>query len=267
MESASRTDESWSMLSVGVLPRAGSPAVSVVVSEVVDTPRPCPPGPWAQDLTHLLDLVALAVDGEEALVVEEAVEAVAIDLVDLVEGSATKEDATASADRHPRTHLLGQAVDVVGLEAEALVETDSIVVVIVVVTVAVTVVVTVVLPAATANPFAPGIATRTVTAATTEEETDAMTGMATASVTAVMIAGETVGETASEATVTVTGMAAERTMVTSDVARMKLASMTRAPADVTKYSSHGYSPSLFSASFCWWVSLCLSRVPFSRVRG
>lgn len=259
MESVSRTDESWSMLSVAVLPRAGSPAVSVVVSEVVDTPRPCPPGPWALDLTHLLDLVALAVDGEEALVVEEAVEAVAIGLVDLVEESATKEDATALADRHPRTHLLDRAVDVVGLEAEALAETDSIVVV--------TVVVTVVLPAATANPFAPGIATRTVTAATTAEETDAMTAMATASVTAVMIAGETVEETASEVTVTVTGMAAERTMVTSDVVRMKLASMTRALADDTKFSSHGYSPSLFSASFCWWVFLCLSRVPFSRVRG
>lgn len=251
------------MLSVAVLLRAGSLAVSVVVSVVVDTRRPCPPALWALDLTLPLDPVALVVDGEEDSVVGEAVEAAAIDLVDLVEELASKEDAAALADKHPQTHLLDRAVAVVGLEAEVLVETDLTVVVIVVVIV----VVTVVLPAATASPFAPVIATRTVTAVTTEEETAAMTAMATATVTAVMNVEEIGEETASEATETVIGMAAERTLVISDAVRMKLATMTHAPVDDTKYSSRGYSLSLFSASFCWWVSLCLSRVPFSRVRG
>lgn len=255
------------MLSVAVLLRAGSLAVSVVVSVVVDTRRPCPPALWALDLTLPLDPVALVVDGEEDSVVGEAVEAAAIDLVDLVEELASKEDAAALADKHPQTHLLDRAVAVVGLEAEVLVETDLTVVVTVVVIVVVIVVVTVVLPAATASPFAPVIATRTVTAVTTEEETAAMTAMATATVTAVMNVEEIGEETASEATETVIGMAAERTLVISDAVRMKLATMTHAPVDDTKYSSRGYSLSLFSASFCWWVSLCLSRVPFSRVRG
>ena len=253
MESALRTDESWSTSNVAVLPRAGSLAVLVVASEAVDTLRPCPRAPWAPDLTLPLDLVVSVVGGEEEVsAVAEAVEAVVIDSVDLVEESATKEAATALVDRHPRTHLLDRAVDVVGLEEEEVVvvvasaETDSIVV----------------LPVATASPSAPATATQTVTAAMTVTETV----MATAIVTVTAVT--TAVETASVATETVIGMAAERTMDASDTVRMTLVTMTRAPADDTKYSPHGYSPFLFSASFCWWVSLCLSRVPFfARVRG
>lgn len=254
MESALRTDESWSTLNVAVLPRAGSLAVLVVASEAVDTPRPCPHAPWAPDLTLPLDLVVSVVGGEEEVsAAAEAVEAAVIDSVDLVEESATKEAATALVDRHPRTHLLDRAVDVVGLEEEeevvvvvASAETDSIVV----------------LPVATASPSAPATATQTVTAAMTVTETAMATAIAT--VTAVT----TAVETASVATETVIGMAAGRTMDASDTVRMTLVTMTRAPADDTKCSPLGYSPFLFSASFCWWVSLCLSRVPFfARVRG
>jgi hypothetical protein len=185
--------------------------------------------------------VVSVVDGEEDSVVVEAVEAAVIVSVDLVEGSATREAATALVDRHPRTHLLDRAVDVVGLEEDPSAETDS----------------TVVSPAATASPYAPATATPTVTAVTTV--------MVTAIVTETAVMTEV--ETASVATETVIGMAAERIMDASDTVRMTLATMTLAPAEDTKCSLHGYSPFLFSASFCWWVSLCLSRVPFARVRG
>jgi hypothetical protein len=185
--------------------------------------------------------VVSVVDGEEDSVVVEAVEAAVIVSVDLVEESATREAATALVDRHPRTHLLDRAVDVVGSEEDPSAETDS----------------TVVSPGATASPYAPATATPTVTAVTTVTVTAIVTE------TAVM----TEVETASVATETVIGMAAERIMDASDTVRMTLATMTLAPADDTKCSLHGYSHFLFSASFCWWVSLCLSRVPFARVRG
>jgi len=250
MEFASRTDVSWSTSSGAVLRRAGSLAVLVVVLEAVDTRRLCRRVLWAPDSMPPLDLVVSVAVGEEVVsAAAEGVEVAAIDSVDLVEESVTREPVTALVGRHPRTHLLDRVVDVVGLgeEEDRSVEIDS----------------TAVLPVATASLSAPATATRTATAVTTETVT-VMAATAIVTVTAVMTAAEIAAETASVATETVIGMAAERTMDASDTVRMTPAMMTRAPADDTKCSPHGYSLLLFSASFCWWVPLLSFARPLLR---